>query len=718
MTTWEQFSSNSYFQQADDSEKERLRNDYWNRELAPVIPDENRIQARQMFDQHTRPRGNPDQGYFGDMQDAFQQGMYSGAGDMVAGTEMLFGGDGDNALSTWLRNKADEQLDDMSPSGQQAMHNFGIEEDPNSATGYGFKDEGTAAGFGLQFMSGLGSFAPSMVPGMAASKLLSGVAKGKRGFDLASKAKNLDPTDLNAARRLKALDSRIDTASQVTGYGVTGGAMIGAGGAEDAKQAIMAAGYEDLKDLPRFQEVYRQMYQDMGGSETGADTAGANTAEAFRRARVKLAYEAADDAFGKSFATGAASMGIAGPMLDKVVRGVGAGSRIGNATKGAGIEGAQEFGEGYGQQVASNMAQQNLGMDVNTFDGAMEQGLSGAIIGAPVGGSVGMIPSPRNKNAVLEPQRRELANLHSQRQSLEAQLQEPDADIESVHSLLRDNALKMATLESVLESEAGRQPLTMPEQSPVVEQPVNPELQGWQDRNQAQPQPGGVTEFGDSLDDARQYDQPAYDARQYDQPAYRRSANPANSEYNGNEEQDLQTYTGRVSGLNKVLRQFNWQPNQKKQRKQLKTLVNERRQIERQAREQAKQSPQNAYTPVNIVDRINEIKTAHAENRTRDFNRAMTELQASNLQERERLNAQELNQAKTQNDSRLQNPQYRQYLSDAAGELESQQTSEKRNSAKLQDDDSLISAIGKLGGLNVASVEDTVAESLDAHIKT
>lgn len=746
MTTWEEYTSDPYFQRASDEEREQLRNQYWEQNIAPIVPMENWAEARGIFDTHTRPRGNPYQGYGGDLLDAVQQGFYSGVGGVVAGAEMMLGGDGDNAASRWLRDKADEQFDDMSPSGQRDMQNFGIEEDPNSPTGYGFKDEGNGWGFGLQLASGLGSLLSSMIPGGIAARGMGAVAKSKAMFDLANKAKAADHS-LDAAKKLNKLEGRIDKGSQVLGYGGTGAAMIGAGGAEQAKQAIMEADYTELQNLPRFQELYSLAYREMGEQ--------ADTTEAARRARVQLAYEAADDAFGKSAAVGALSMGVGGPMMDKVARGVGTGSRIANSGKGAAIEGAQEYSEGYGQQVASNVAQQNMGMDVGTFDGAGAQALSGAIIGAPVGGVVGMRPGPQNADHIRTPLEDNLNNLYSQRETMEAQLLEPDAPREMLEGQLKENAFAIAALEQRLGSlpAARSQQPSEPPVDPAIDPGLTP--QSWEDvANPKYRPPAGVTEFGQPLD-AGQYDQPAYfrnggaepqlntpqqeqqspvlalpqptqyanqqgqvgtDPQQVRQEGVRQQ-HPGYPQYSGNEEQDLQTYTQRVSGLNKVLRQFNWQPNQKAQRRQLKKVVDERRQIEKQARSQAKESPQQPYTPVNIVDRINEIKAAHAENRIEDFNRAVAELQADNLQERERLNGQGFDLSNPRNDSRVNNPAYRDYLDATASELEQEQVSEKRKSLKLQDDDSLITAIGKMGGLNAASVEDTVAESLDAHIK-
>uniref|UniRef100_UPI001930FAD9 hypothetical protein n=1 Tax=Endozoicomonas atrinae TaxID=1333660 RepID=UPI001930FAD9 len=259
---WHDFIATPAWQQADDAEREHKRQEYWHQHIAPHVPDEHYVDAYAQFNQRTRPRGNPDSSYAGDLWEALWHGGYAGAADLVSGASRLVGGDGHNAASDWLREKSEEQLDNMSPSSVEAMQGFGIERKGDG--GYGLTEGSTAAGFGLQFASGLGSLAPSMIPGGVASKGLSALGmKGLQATGAATAVKGL-----NDARKVQGYANAIDKGSHAIGYGATGGLMIGGAGAEDAKSQIMGLGYEQLKDLPRFQELYQQTYEQAGGGDT------------------------------------------------------------------------------------------------------------------------------------------------------------------------------------------------------------------------------------------------------------------------------------------------------------------------------------------------------------------------------------------------------------------------------------------------------------------
>ncbi|WP_146000243.1 hypothetical protein [Endozoicomonas acroporae] len=507
---WQDYTSTPLWQQSDDAEKEHLRYRYWKDYLAPNIPVEHHREARTLFDQHTRRRGNPESNYAGDLWDALWHGGYAGAADLVSGASRLVGGDGHNAASDWFREKSEEQLDNMSPSSVEAMQGFGIER--KAGGGYGLTDGSTAAGFGLQFASGLGSLAPSMIPGGVASKGLAALgAKGLQATGAAAGVKGLAD-----ARRVQGYANAIDKASHAIGYGATGGLMIGGAGAEDAKNAILSASYDQLKDSPRFQELYQQTYAAAGGGETRVP---------FEQAKALLAEEAAKEAFALAAGVGAVSMGIAGPIMEGLALGA-TGSRGANALKGLITEGAQEFGEGFGQQVAANYGQQQAGMDVGLTDRAMDQALTGLVVGGPVGGVVGGFGRTRNPEAVSILQNK-LNDLMSQHQTLQDQMQEPHADQTMLAEQLRQNSLAIAGLKSQLR-ELG-ETIQEPEQ-PQPEAGAQPESEGgpqwynWSDRNDPNNPPGGAG--GGVSDNPNAGPQ---DVSDYDRPAWQRNrpGNPA-----------------------------------------------------------------------------------------------------------------------------------------------------------------------------------------------
>ncbi|WBA84490.1 hypothetical protein [Endozoicomonas sp. GU-1] len=264
---WHDFIATPAYQQANDAEREQQRQQYWQQHIAPHVPDEHYVDAYLQFNQRTKPRGNPDSGVLGDMGDAFLHGAYQGSADLVSGVDRVFGGNGQNAPANWLRKKAEQQIDDMSPSAGQALQGFNIGTQPDGR--FGFSDQSTWAGAGLGIVSGLGSLIPSMIPGGAVGRGLSLGGKALAGVGnkalAAGAGRAASVGTLAEARGVQGLANTIDKVGNHTGYGLTGGAMIGGSAAEGAKNTILNLGYEDLKDNPRFQELYQQTYEQAGG---------------------------------------------------------------------------------------------------------------------------------------------------------------------------------------------------------------------------------------------------------------------------------------------------------------------------------------------------------------------------------------------------------------------------------------------------------------------
>ena len=168
---WYDYIGQPDYQQADDKERERLRNNYWSQYVEPHVPMEQYLDTRSAFDRMTMPQGNPDSSMIGDVGDAFLHGAYQGSADLASGVDRLFGGDGQNRIADYLRTKADQQLDDMSPSAAAALQGFGFGEQADGS--YGFDEGSSWAGAGLNFASGLGSLVPSMLPGGIAGRGIS-----------------------------------------------------------------------------------------------------------------------------------------------------------------------------------------------------------------------------------------------------------------------------------------------------------------------------------------------------------------------------------------------------------------------------------------------------------------------------------------------------------------------------------------------------------------
>ena len=502
---WYDYIGQPNYQQADDKEKERLRNNYWTQYVEPHVPMEQYLDTRSAFDRMTMPQGNPDSSMIGDVGDAFLHGAYQGSADLASGVDRLFGGDGQNRIANYLRGKASQQLDDMSPSAAAALQGFGFGQQADGS--YGFNEGSSWAGAGLGFASGLGSLVPSMIPGGIAGRGISAAGRALAG--VGSKTANV--ANLAQARGVQALADRIDKVGNYTGYGLTGGAMIGGSTAEGAKEATLASSYDDLKDNPRFQELYRQTYEQAGGGDTRLP---------FEQARAMLAEESAQNSFLPGVGVGALSMGIGGPALENVIL-RGAGSRGANALKGFMVEGAQEFGEGYGQQVAENYGRRQTGQNVGLTDQALGQAITGTMIGGPVGGTVGAFGRVRTGQQA-EFRQQQLQDLLSQNQTLQDQMGEPNADQTMLGEQLRENSLAIAALESELRhyGEFSQAQPSAPEQAPVqapIQAPATgPQPTSWADFNDpGGPPPAGVSGIpGSGPQDYSQYDRPAIERRQ------------------------------------------------------------------------------------------------------------------------------------------------------------------------------------------------------------
>lgn len=302
----------------------------------------------------------PSQGVMADGVDAFQHGLLSGTADLADGFNYLMGSTTARDAAIALRKSADNQIDQMSPEGREAFQNFGIESGRENITGLGFKEGSTARGFGLNFVSGLGSFAPTMVPGMGvaktigtAGKIASGVAKGSK------------------------VATTIDKASDVAGYAAAGSVAIGGSTGNQAYQKVATADFETLKDSEIFQERYW----------FNRDSKELSHEQALESTREELAKEIGNEAAKSGAALGAITQGALGPVFGKIFRGE-AGGLVKATTTGGLAEGAQEFVESGGQTAAANTAV-NPVIPTKVMDNVYADAATGAVIGGPVGGTMG-----------------------------------------------------------------------------------------------------------------------------------------------------------------------------------------------------------------------------------------------------------------------------------------------------------------------------------------
>ncbi len=287
------------------------------------------------------------QGFLGDAVDAFQHGIISGGADLADAGRYLGGSETAGNIADSLRKSANGQLNQMSPSGRDAMQNFAI---------LGDDGEFSMRGLGLNVVSMIGGLAPTMIPGGVAAKALSTAGKMAGATGKVAKA--------------------ADIASDAAGFGLVGGAASGGSVGNQAYETVMSATPKELKEAPAYREQYLAL------REQGADHK-----TAMYQARENVARKIAGDAAKDGALLGAVAQGALGPVFGKLFRGE-AGSLSKSISTGALVESGQEFVESGGQRMITN-ANVNNAIPTELTDGALNDAVTGAVLGGIAGGTFG-----------------------------------------------------------------------------------------------------------------------------------------------------------------------------------------------------------------------------------------------------------------------------------------------------------------------------------------
>lgn len=281
--------------------------------------------------------------YGGDLIDRLQQGVLNVSADVAGAAGRLLGTD--RATENYLRDWAQEQEDTISPESKESYQKFGLGED----------DEMSWSGFGQHLASVAGSFGPSMLLGGVGGAALRGagaLAKGAKLSDTANKA------------------------ATAAGYGGAGSLMIGGSTANEVEEGLKQMNHEQLAQLPMFNELHSTIYESMGGTP---DVAKAS----YDQAKKLYVEQMSNEAGLKGGALGAISMGIGGPLMEKLLR-FGAPTIAKGAGAGFANEGLQEAFEEGGQARISNPY---LGKE--NWEGVGERAAEGMLLGGVLGGTVG-----------------------------------------------------------------------------------------------------------------------------------------------------------------------------------------------------------------------------------------------------------------------------------------------------------------------------------------
>ncbi len=410
---------------------------YTREEIARLAAIKKRISGK--MESLDSPSSENDQGFLGDSVDAVQHGLLSGAADLTDGVGYLTGSDTIRKGADYLRGQADNQINQMSSDGREAFQGFGIQADESSPTGYGFKEDSSLKGFGLNVLSGVGSFAPTMIPGGIAAKGISAVGKVA-----------------GAAGKGVKVEKAIDKASDVVGFGGVGALSIGGSTGNQAYETVANADFHTLKDAKIFQKEYWNLRK----------LKELDHVSALKQARENVARELGTEAAKDGAIMGAITQGALGPVMGKLFRGEAGGIGKAAAT-GAITEGSQELVESGGQTAISNMAV-NPAVPTDVMDNVVGDALTGAAVGGPVGGGFGAAGASFNRFRKPKDNTDDPLNLAEQDQGYQA-VEQQLAEIEGLMVENGDNL----TESEFAELEAKRNELLQRRAELTGEQPMD-----------------------------------------------------------------------------------------------------------------------------------------------------------------------------------------------------------------------------------------------------
>ncbi|MCG8121983.1 MAG: hypothetical protein N0C82_20460, partial [Candidatus Thiodiazotropha endolucinida] len=398
---WAAMQQSPEFQAADDKEREAMRNSVYHNYIENRLPTRLKKKAKDMFDERTKPEGDPDSGILSDIFHMTGAGAVEAFADLAAAPTL----GKSNRVSDWLSEKARDIESGASPSMIKEAQDFGV--DYNAEQGLHLSEGSTFKGFmGAAFKGGgsMLSLAPAGVVGRGAGMALNAIGKAGK-MEKALVATN----NMANARKAMAIAERkmIDRATRAS-YGVTMGGQMGGGTGRQAELEVMEKSEEELKKSPQYNEYLKIMSP--------------------QQAREKLAGDAAESQFWPAAGLGTVSGMIVGPAMEEIAMGSKLGakavSRPMNALKGGVTEMGQEMVESGGQQILSNVAQQDVGLQVDTMAGVPKATLTGMAVGGVSGAAMGgaFKHKPPNREQIDQ----DLNDANVKVQALEADLKQPD----------------------------------------------------------------------------------------------------------------------------------------------------------------------------------------------------------------------------------------------------------------------------------------------------
>ncbi|WP_202969922.1 hypothetical protein, partial [Endozoicomonas atrinae] len=111
---------------------------------------------------------------------------------------------------------------------------------------------------------------------------------------------------------------------------------------------------------------------------------------------------------------------------------------------------------------------------------------------------------------------------------------------------------------------------------------------------------------------------------------------PGSTEYTGNPDRDLTSYTERMNGLNRLFRSFNWKKGDDSKKRRVRKLIEDQRRLEMNARKSGR-----GFTPTSMKEALANLKAMVESGDGIRFEREVKAIEARQQQEGMRLTAQE-----------------------------------------------------------------------------
>jgi len=458
---WSAITGSPKYLSMTDSDREQIRQEFYESRIAPNLMPYEQEQARQLFDTFTAPQGDPSSGMLNDLRLAFQSGVAGGFADLAQGATLGHS----NVVSDWLRERADDYTLAMSPSMIEDISNTGFTY--SKEEGVGLKEGSTLRGAAGLFFQGGGSLFPSMVPGMAAGKALSMAGRGLAGTRTALSAAT-QARNASLANQAYSRARLIDSTASATGFGLVGGAMMTGGVANQAYEEVMNLPQETLDDLEPYQRHFVELRSQ-----------GLTDDEAAQQAKEAVAQEASRANLGKAGVIGFLSSALTGPIEARLLTGAGGATRASNIARGMATEMAQESVESSAQPYLSNLSVASVGVDRDPWQGVVGETLTGMAIGGGIGGLLGGVSKP-NPPKSRETLSQEYEGFKVLEQQLVRKLDDPKLDDVERNKLevqlgevyrglydINEQRKKAPTLEQLGESQNNETPTPAAETPPV-----------------------------------------------------------------------------------------------------------------------------------------------------------------------------------------------------------------------------------------------------------